>query len=184
MSAGFATIGHSTRSLDEFLGMLREARVELVCDVRSFPRSRANPAFNLELLPGKLETVQIGYRHLPDLGGRRPKQAGIDPSLNAFWRVPSFHNYADYALGESFAAAFAALVDLGRRRKAAIMCAEAVWWRCHRRIVTDYLLLAGHPVDHLMAPDRTEAARPTEAARRYGRNRVIYPAQHAAGAGS
>jgi uncharacterized protein (DUF488 family) len=184
MGAGFATIGHSTRPLDEFLAMLRGARVELVCDIRSFPRSRTNPAFNVELLPGELETVQIGYRHLPGLGGRRPKQSGIDPSLNAFWRVQSFHNYADYALGESFAAAFEELVALGRQRKTAIMCAEAVWWRCHRRIVADYLLLAGHRVDHLMTPERTEAARPTEAAQRYGQGQVIYPAQHGAGAGS
>ena len=176
MSAGFVTIGHSDRSLDEFLGMLREARVDLVCDVRSFPRSRANPVFNVERLPGDLEAVQIRYRHWPDLGGRRGKQPHIDPNLNAFWRVQSFHNYADYALRESFGAAFRELVRIGSERRCALMCAEAVWWRCHRRIIADYLLLGGHPVEHLMAPEKTEPASPTPTAQRYGRGKVIYPA--------
>src|SRR5690606_264870 len=133
MAAHFTTIGHSNRSLDEFLGMLREARVELLIDVRSFPRSRSNPAFNIHSLPADLASIQIGYRHCRALGGRRPKQAAVDEETNAAWRVQSFHNYADYALGNEFGAALDTLIDLGRMQRLALMCSEAVWWRCHRR---------------------------------------------------
>lgn len=141
MAAQFTTIGHSNRSLDEFIGMLREAEIGLLVDVRTFPRSRTTPAFNIDLLPNDLAAVQIGYRHCPALGGRRPKQGGVDSDLNALWRVQSFHNYADYALGEEFAGAFQKLLLLGQEKRLALMCSEAVWWRCHRRIITDYLLL-------------------------------------------
>lgn len=175
MTARFTTIGHSTRSLDEFLGMLRAARVGLLVDVRTFPRSRTNPVFNIDRLPDDLAAIQIGYHHSPALGGRRPKQAGIDEALNAFWRVQSFHNYADYALGNEYAAAFRELLDLGRERRVALMCAEAVWWRCHRRIITDYLLLDGYPVDHLMDPGVIEHATPTPAARRMADGKIVYP---------
>jgi len=175
MTARFTTIGHSTRSLDEFLGMLRAARVELLVDVRTFPRSRTNPVFNIDRLPADLAATQIGYHHSPALGGRRPKQAGVDAALNAFWRVQSFHNYADYALGDGYGAAFRELLDLGRERRLALMCAEAVWWRCHRRIIADYLLLGGHEVDHLMDPGVTEHAAPTPAARRMADGRIVYP---------
>lgn len=183
MAAGFTTIGHSTRSLDEFLGMLGAARVELLVDVRSFPRSRTNPAYNIDSLPDALAAVQMGYRHCPALGGRRPKQAGIDAALNAFWRVQSFHNYADYALGAEFAAAFQNLLRLGRERRLALMCSEAVWWRCHRRIITDYLLLNGQAVDHLMGPGHTDPATPTPGARRSFDGKVVYPRPIRAGAG-
>lgn len=179
MTAPFATIGHSTRALDEFLAMLREAQVDLLIDVRSFPRSRANPVFNIDRLPDSLARVQVGYRHCPALGGRRGKASGVDESLNAMWRVQSFHNYADYALGDEFAAAFADLVRLGRDQRLALMCAEAVWWRCHRRIITDYLLLNGHTVDHLMAPGHVEPATPTPGARKTASGKVIYPAADA-----
>lgn len=176
MVARFTTIGHSDRGLDEFLGMLRAAQVGLVADVRAFPRSRANPAFDIDRLPQELARVQIGYRHFPALGGRRPQQAGIDEGINALWRVRSFHNFADHALGEDFAAALAELVRLGARRRLALMCAEAVWWRCHRRIIADHLLLNGHAVDHLLAPGRTEPAAPTPGARRTAAGKVVYPA--------
>ncbi len=176
MATGFTTIGHSTRGLEEFLGMLREAQVDLLIDVRSFPRSRTNPAYNIDTLPAALEPVQIGYSHCPDLGGRRGRQAGVDDDVNALWRVRSFHNYADYALGEAFGAAFDDLVRLGGERRVALMCAEAVWWRCHRRIITDYLLLNGHPVAHLMGPGQTEAATPTPGAAPTGAGKVVYPA--------
>lgn len=158
MVAQFTTIGHSNRSLAEFLTMLRDAQVEILIDVRSFPRSRTNPVFNIDHLPDDLAHVQIGYRHCPALGGRRRKQTGIDENLNAMWRVQSFHNYADYALGDEFAAAFDELVKVGEDRRLALMCSEAVWWRCHRRIITDYLLLNGHRVDHLMAIGHTDHA--------------------------
>lgn len=176
MAAQFATIGHSTRGLDEFLSMLRAARVGLLVDVRSFPRSRTNPVFNIDRLPADLAAVQIGYRHCPALGGRRPRQAGIDETLNALWRVRAFHNYADYALGPEFAAAFEELLRLGRHRRSALMCSEAVWWRCHRRIITDYLLLNGCSVDHLMGPSHTEHATPTPGAQRTDDGKIVYPA--------
>jgi uncharacterized protein (DUF488 family) len=173
--AQFTTIGHSNRSLAEFLGMLRDARVALLIDVRSFPRSRPNPVFNIDCLPDELAPVQIAYRHFPALGGRRRKQSGIDDNLNALWRVQSFHNYADYALSDEFAAAFDELIHSGRDRRPALMCSEAVWWRCHRRILADYLLLNGHDVDHLMAPGRTDHATPTPGALRTASGKVIYP---------
>lgn len=179
MAAQFTTIGHSNRSLDEFLGMLRESRVELLIDVRSFPRSRSNPAFNVDSLPADLACMQIDYRHCRALGGRRPKQTAIDKETNALWRVQSFHNYADYALGDEFDAAFEALIDLGRLQRLALMCSEAVWWRCHRRIITDYLLLNGHSVDHLMAPGQTVRATLTPGAQRTRQGKVVYPAERA-----
>jgi uncharacterized protein (DUF488 family) len=175
MVARFTTIGHSNRSLGEVLDMLRDARVEQLIDVRSFPRSRTNPAFNIDRFPDDLARVQIGYRHCPALGGRRPKQPGVDENLNALWRVQSFHNYADYALGDEFAAAFDELVRLGRGRRLALMCSEAVWWRCHRRIIADYLILNGHPVDHLMAPGKIGHATQTPGAQRTSQRKVIYP---------
>ena len=156
--------------------MLRAAGVDLLVDVRSFPRSRTNPAFNSDAFADVLARVQIGYRHCPALGGRRGRQAGIDPATNALWRVQSFHNYADYALGDAFGTAFDEIVSLGRDRRLALMCSESVWWRCHRRIITDYLLLNGHGVDHLMAPGRTVPAAPTPGAHRTGQGKVIYPA--------
>src|SRR5690606_31467106 len=150
--------------------------VELLVDVRSFPRSRTNPVFNIDTFPARLQELQIGYHHCLALGGRRARQQDVDPELNAGWRVQSFHNYADYALGDAFGAAFASLVEAGSERRLALMCSEAVWWRCHRRIITDYLLLNGHEVDHLMGLGLTEAARPIPFARRTDAGKVIYPA--------
>lgn len=175
MVATFTTVGHSNRSLEEFLGMLREAQISLLVDVRSFPKSRSNPIFNIDRLPADLAKVQIGYLHCPALGGRRPKQSGVAERLNAMWRVQSFHNYADYALGETFGAALDTIIRLGSGRRLALMCSEAVWWRCHRRIIADYLLLNGHTVDHLMGLERTEEARPTPGAQRTEPGKVLYP---------
>jgi uncharacterized protein (DUF488 family) len=109
------------------------------------------------------------------LGGRRAKQSGVDENLNAMWRVQSFHNYADYALSDEFAAAFDEIVHLGRDQRLAVMCAEAVWWRCHRRIISDYLLLNGQPVDHLMAPRQIDHAVPTQGSQRTTQGKVSYP---------
>ncbi|WP_246209579.1 DUF488 family protein [Pikeienuella piscinae] len=173
------SVGHSNRPLPEFLDILRHARVGLLVDVRSFPRSRGNPAFNIGRLQQDLAQVQIGYRHIPALGGRRGRQAQVEETVNAMWRVRSFHNYADYALGEEFAAGFAELVAFGRETRVAMMCAEAVWWRCHRRIITDHLLVNGHAVDHLMGGERIDPARLTPGACRRdagaGAGRVVYP---------
>ena len=179
----FFTIGHSTRSADDFIGLLREAEVQVVVDVRSIPRSRRNPQFNKETLPDTLQGVQIGYEHMIELGGRRGKQRGAEPSPNTFWTHESFRNYADYAMGADFRAGLARLRDLGHRRPCAIMCAEAVWWRCHRRIIADYLIGAGETVLHILGPGHIEPAELSPAAERQADASLIYPApdpaQHA-----
>jgi uncharacterized protein (DUF488 family) len=171
----FYSIGHSNRSVEELVGMLTAAGVQLLLDVRSFPMSRSNPVFNIDRLPDELAPAGIGYRHLRALGGRRPRQAGVDESINAMWRVQAFHNYADYALGEEFATAFAELVELGRKRRVAVMCSEAVWWRCHRRIIVDYLLAGGYAVDHLMGPGHVDHATMTPGAKVTAEGKVVYP---------
>ncbi len=176
MTGGFYTVGHSNRSLAEFADILRHAGVEMVADVRSFPRSRSNPAFNIDTLPDALCSDQIGYHHCPDLGGRRKMQCDVPDSINALWRNQSFHNYADYALSDQFDRAFSQMLDLGRDRPVAIMCAEAVWWRCHRRIIADYLLLSGYEVVHLMGNGREQPAKLTPGAKRTADGKVVYPA--------
>jgi uncharacterized protein (DUF488 family) len=156
------TIGHSTRSLEEFIGMLREAGVDHLADVRRFPHSRRQPQFNIETFPAVLAEANIGYTHFEALGGRRPKRTGA-PSHNTLWRVEAFRNYADYAETKDFHAAFDALQKLARSKRVAIMCAEALWWQCHRRIVADYLLAAGFDVRHILT-GKIEPAKLTEGA--------------------
>ena len=173
----FFTIGHSTRTLAEFVELLRESNVDLVVDVRSMPRSRTNPQFNLKTLPKGLAPWQIGYRHMAELGGLRGQQGFAESSLNAYWRVRSFRNYADYALTEPFALGLAGLREQGSQRRCAIMCAEAVWWRCHRRIITDYLLAAGEQVMHILGMSQVEEARLTPGAVLRDDGTVVYPAE-------
>jgi uncharacterized protein (DUF488 family) len=152
------TIGHSTRTLAEFVALLRQVDVTMVADVRSFPRSRAMPQFNGDTLAVALDAEGIGYRHLRALGGRRHHRKGTPLSLNTYWRVMAFRNYADYAETDEFRAGLRALCELARDGRCAIMCAEAVWWRCHRRIITDYLLAADVRVEHIMGPGQVVAA--------------------------
>ena len=152
------TIGHSTRTLTEFVALLRQVDITLLVDVRSIPRSRATPQFNGDTLPGALAEVGIGYRHLRALGGRRHHRKGTPPSLNTYWRVTAFRNYADYAETDEFRAGLRVLRELARADRCAIMCAEAVWWRCHRRIITDYLLAGDAHVEHIMGPGQVVAA--------------------------
>ncbi len=133
---GLFTIGHSTRPLDEFIALLTSADVTLLADVRSVPRSRANPWFNADTLPDALRACGVGYRHLKGLGGLRGRQKGIERSPNGFWRNESFRNYADYALTAGFREGLDALRALAREHTCAMMCAETLWWRCHRRIIT------------------------------------------------
>jgi uncharacterized protein (DUF488 family) len=144
------TIGHSTRTIPEFVALLRQVDVDLLVDVRSIPRSRATPQFNLDVLPGSLAEDGIGYRHLRALGGRRHHAKNAPPSTNTFWRVLAFRNYADYAETEAFRAGLEELIALSSAHRCAIMCAEAVWWRCHRRIIADYLLASSIRVEHIM----------------------------------
>jgi uncharacterized protein (DUF488 family) len=172
----YFTIGHSTRTLAEFVDLLRESSISLVVDVRSMPRSRTNPQFNLKALREGLAPWQIGYNHLAELGGLRGKQRFAEPSLNAFWRVRSFRNYADYALTAPFALGLTRLREQGRQRHCTIMCAEAVWWRCHRRIIADYLLAAGEHVCHILGPAHIEEAQLTSGAVVRDNGTVVYPA--------
>lgn len=144
------TIGHSTRTLSELVALLRQVDVDLLVDVRSIPRSRTTPQFNKDVLPDALAAEGIGYEHLSALGGRRHRPRGAPASENSYWRVPAFRNYADYAETDAFRAGLDELLALSREHRCAIMCAEAVWWRCHRRIVADYLLARGIPVEHIM----------------------------------
>jgi uncharacterized protein (DUF488 family) len=175
MSLPFFTVGHSTRSITEFARLLQLAGVELVADIRRIPMSRSNPSYNKDVLPQHLAGFQIGYSHVAELGGRQPKSKAIAPEVNGLWENQSFHNYADYALSERFHAGLEGLILRGRARRCAMMCAEAVWWRCHRRIVADYLIARGEEVFHLMGQDRIEAARLTKGAK-VTAGSVLYPA--------
>jgi uncharacterized protein (DUF488 family) len=148
----FFTIGHSNRSLEEFASLLQAVRAEVVADVRKLPRSRANPQFNIEVLPSTLSRYQIDYRHIAALGGLRGRSPNTESSPNGLWRNRSFRNYADYALTPAFRAGLAELTALGGVRTCAVMCSEAVWWRCHRRIIADYLLWQGAVVFHVLGP--------------------------------
>ena len=170
------TIGHSTRTLAEFVALLRQVDVTLLVDVRSIPRSRMTPQFNTDTMPGALAAEGIGYRHLDALGGRRHHRKGAPPSLNMYWRVAAFRNYADYAETDEFRAGLQALRELARDDRCAIMCAEAVWWRCHRRIITDYLLAGGTRVEHIMGPGQVVSATLTPGARVLAGGTLRYPA--------
>jgi uncharacterized protein (DUF488 family) len=174
MAAPFHTIGHGTRSLPDFVELLKNVAVTLVVDVRTVPRSRTNPQYNLDTLPQSLQPFQIGYEHLASLGGLRGRVREVPIELNAFWENDSFHNYADYALSEKFRDGLSHLRELGGSRRCAIMCAETVWWRCHRRIITDYLLAAGESVFHILGPGHVEEAHMTAAAQRQPGGRLIY----------
>jgi uncharacterized protein (DUF488 family) len=168
------TVGHSTRSIAEFVDLLQRGPVNCVVDVRTVPRSRRNPQYNEDVLGAELAQYQIGYARIAALGGLRGKSPGVPPEVNGFWDNQSFHNYADYALTPSFASALDQLLQMSSRRSCAIMCAEAVWWRCHRRIIADYLLVRGRPVFHLMGHDRVEPAHLTIGAKIEG-STITYP---------
>jgi uncharacterized protein (DUF488 family) len=176
VTLSFFTIGHSNRRLEEFVRLLREAEIELVADIRKIPKSRTNPQFNRDALPEALAGFAIAYEHMEALGGRRGKSKDVSPDINALWTNGSFHNYADYALAETFAAALAHLREEGHERRTALMCSEAVWWRCHRRIVSDHLIARGEAVFHIMGPGRHEPARLTPGALIRPDGEVIYPA--------
>lgn len=167
------TIGHSTRSIPEFVTLLQAGRVELVVDIRTVPRSRTNPQYNGDVLGQALAPFQIAHCRIAELGGLR-KKSDVPPEVNALWRNKSFHNYADYALHQPFRDGLATLIQASMERRTAIMCAEAVWWRCHRRIVADYLIATGREVFHLMGEDTVTSASLTEGAV-VDADRIRYP---------
>ena len=147
------TIGHSTRAADDFISMLRSFEIQLLADIRSFPGSKRYPHFNRETLAEELRKNQIAYKHFRDLGGRRK----ADPnSQNTAWRNESFRGYADYMATENFQSAAAQLEDLARNQRVAMMCSEAVWWRCHRSLVADFLKHRGWLVLHIMDIEKSE----------------------------
>jgi len=176
MESEFFTIGHATHPLGEFLGLLLSHDIEALADVRRFPRSRTNPQFNAETLEPALQDSGVAYRHFAGLGGRRPHAKDIDASVNAFWENESFHNYADYALGPEFAAGLQELTAFGKARRCCLMCAEALWWRCHRRIIADYLEALGAHVFHISSDGRVDRAKLSDAARPARNGTLVYPA--------
>ena len=165
MTQPFFTIGHSTRPTGEFVELLRPNEVARVIDVRSFPRSRTNPQYNIEALPAALAPHGIAYEHIASLGGKRGRSKDVPADVNAFWEVEGFRNYADYALGEDFRAGFERLLRVGERERVAVMCAEALWWRCHRRIIADVLVSLGIRVVHIRNAHTAQAHQLTAPAR-------------------
>ena len=147
------TVGHSTRSSDEFLELLRSQQIQLLVDVRRFPGSRKYPHFNEAEMARWLDAAGIGYRLAKELGGRRTPRAD---SHNTAWRNASFRAYADYMETGEFQAAAEELLREARMQRTAIMCSEAVWWRCHRSLIADYLKIRGVEVLHILSPTKTE----------------------------
>lgn len=176
MKPPFFTIGHSNRPLEEFVELLNGAQIALVADIRTVPRSRANPQFNRDTLPTALAAFGISYEHIATLGGLRAKSQISSQDINGFWTNQSFHNYADYALTPQFHAGLEHLLVEGHKRRCTIMCSEAVWWRCHRRIVADYLIANGETVLHIMGRARLESASLTAGAVIQPGGTVVYPA--------
>src|SRR6516165_6408944 len=142
------TVGHSNRPLDEFLLLLREHQVTLVADVRKMPHSRGNPQFNHDTLPEALGEADIGYVHLPQLGGLRRRRPD---SPNTGWQNASFQGYADYMLTPAFEEGLQELLNRAPGQRVALMCAEAVPWRCHRSLIADALTVRGVTVEHILS---------------------------------
>jgi uncharacterized protein (DUF488 family) len=147
------TVGHSTRSGDEFIEILRAQGIEVLVDVRTYPGSRRYPQFNRAALAESLAAVGIRYLHEPRLGGRR--RARPD-SHNTAWRNEQFRGYADHMETDEFKNGVRALLELAANARVAVMCAEAVWWRCHRSLIADYLKAEGHEVVHILDEKKTE----------------------------
>jgi uncharacterized protein (DUF488 family) len=143
------TIGHSTRSWEEFLELLAGSGIGAVADVRRFPGSRRHPWFASEAMAAQLPAAGFDYHWLPQLGGRRRAKAG---SPNGAWRNAAFQGYADHLRSEEFAQGLELALRSARGRRTALMCAEAVWWRCHRRLISDLLVHRGHEVVHILGP--------------------------------
>ncbi len=164
------TIGHSTRTIEEFIRLLQAHAVTRVVDVRTVPRSRHNPQFNRDALPASLEAVGIGYVHLPGLGGLRHT---TKISINTGWRNASFRGFADYMQTPEFEEALNELIELTSRDRIALMCAEAVPWRCHRSLIADALLVRGIQVEDIMSANRRQVHTLTPFATATG-TRIIY----------
>ena len=167
------TIGHSTHTLDEFIGLLHAHGSTCVVDVRTVPRSRHNPQFNRTSLPRSLKKAGLGYVHLPGLGGLRHAKSN---SLNVGWRNASFRGYADYMQTPEFEQSLDELVQLANREQIALMCAEAVPWRCHRSLIADALLVRGIRTEDIMSPTRRQVHTLTSFAKVRGTT-ITYPTE-------
>lgn len=165
------TIGHSTRTSDEFIQMLKSFEVAHLIDVRRFPSSRKYPHFNKSLLQQALQKDEIAYTHIEALGGRRPAQKG---SVNTRWRNASFRGYADYMQTHEFLNAVKALEQIAAKTITAYMCSEAVWWRCHRSMISDYLKAKGWTVLHILAEGKADEHPYTSPARVFDKNVFYY----------
>jgi uncharacterized protein (DUF488 family) len=166
------TVGHSTRSIEEFLALLQTHGIQLLVDVRRFPASRRYPHFNGAALARSLKTVGIEYHHMPALGGRRPSKPD---SINLGWRNVGFRGYADYMQTHEFRRALEELMDLGKSRPTAVMCAEAVPWRCHRNLISDALVAKEWQVSHILSASKVDRHTLTSFAKLSG-ERILYPA--------
>ena len=175
MTQPFFTIGHSTRHIDAFIALLAQSQIEWLADIRTIAASRRNPQFEQAALAAALGQHGVGYEHVAALGGLRGRSKTVARETNAFWTNESFRNYADYALSSPFRTALELLIEAGHARRCVLMCAEAVWWRCHRRIVADHLLARGESVFHIMGPGHVEPARLTAGARVQPDGTVVYP---------
>lgn len=173
-NAPIFTVGHSTRPLEEFLKLLAESRIECVVDVRRLPGSRRFPHYDAEALAESLANQDIDYWYLPPLCGRRSRRELEGNAPESFWTNASFARYAAYSRSEAFAHGLHDLLARAQEQRCALMCSEAVWWRCHRRIIADHLLALGKPVCHIMGPGKVDAASLTQGAR-IENGEVAYP---------
>ncbi len=159
------TVGHSNKALDDFLALLNAHEIQVVADVRRFPASRRHPHFGMEALRDALQTRSIEYRHFPDLGGRRTPRPD---SINTNWKNAAFRGYADYMETVEFREAIGRLMPLAASRRTAVMCAEALWWQCHRFVLADYLKASGVAVHHILSTGKIQDHPYTSAARIVG----------------
>jgi len=156
------TIGHSTRSAEDFQEILTAHRIEALIDVRSFPGSRRYPQFNKQELATRLPESGVAYFHLPELGGRRQTRKD---SRNTAWKNQSFRGYADYMETKEFQQGIERLMEISEAKRSAVMCAEAVWWRCHRSLISDFLKARGVEVTHILDANKDQTHPYTSAAR-------------------
>lgn len=170
------TVGHSTRTLDSFLGLLMHHGIDAIADVRRFPGSRRYPWFGSEAMAARLDEAGVAYRWLPQLGGRRRPSAN---SLNGGWRNVAFQGYADHMRTAEFAAGLDRAIELAQSHRAALMCAESLWWRCHRRLISDLLKHRGWTVLHVL-DENAPAEHPGNAAAHPSGPDLVYPSEAAA----
>ncbi len=155
------TVGHSNKSIDSFLALLRRHEIQAIADVRRFPMSRRHPHFAMDSLRDLLHTCGIGYEHFPDLGGRRTPRP---ESMNTNWKKAGFRGYADYMETQEFRNAIAKVIPIAESRPTALLCAEALWWQCHRSLIADYFKSAGWRVLHILSGEKSQEHPYTSAA--------------------